>query len=168
MVNVPYIVGYVLILIGLIGAVVPVLPGPFLIWLGALVWAWGDGFVRVGWPTLIVLLLLAIAAWASDLFLNVVIGRRSGGSWKAILAAIGGGLLGGILFSGVVPVLGTLFGALIGAIAGVFAAEWWDKRDRRAALTAVRAYISSMIIAAVVEVIVAVSMVGLFAWQAFL
>ncbi len=168
MVNVPHIVGYLLILIGLIGAVVPVLPGPFLIWLGALIWAWGDGFVRVGWPTLIVLLLLALAAWISDLFLNVVIGRRSGASWKAILAAIGGGLLGGILFSGVVPVLGTLLGALIGAIAGVFAAEWWDKRDRRAALTSVRAYISSMIIAAIVEIVIAVGMVSIFAWQAFI
>ena len=45
-------VGYALVVLGLIGAVLPVLPGPILIWLGVLVWAWADGFATVNWWTL--------------------------------------------------------------------------------------------------------------------
>jgi hypothetical protein len=168
MVNLVFALGYLLILLGLIGAVVPVLPGPFLIWLGALVWAWGDGFQRIGWPTLMILLLLALLAWGSDLILNLVIGRRAGTSWKAFIAAIVGGIGGGLLLSGIAPVIGSLVGAALGALAGVFAVEWWDKRDRRAAWAAVRAYTGSMILAAIVEIVIAVAMVSLFAWQAFL
>ncbi len=167
MVTLVFAFGYFLILLGLIGSVAPVLPGPFLIWLGVLVWAWGDGFQRIGWPTLIVLLLLALLAWLSDLILNLVIGRRAGASWKAFVAAIIGGIGGGLLLSGLAPVVGSLIGAALGTLAGVFVMEWWDKRDRRAAWVALRAYMGSMILAAIVEVVIAVTMVSIFAWQAF-
>src|SRR5687768_11672586 len=93
------VVAFVLMAIGLAGSVIPVLPGPMLIWLGALVWAWADGFTRVGWGTLTLLAVLALAAWGSDLFLTTVMSRRAGASWKAILGAIVGGLVGAGLLS---------------------------------------------------------------------
>ena len=40
----------------------PVVPGPWLVWASALLWAWADGFRHVGWPTL--LLMAALAALA--------------------------------------------------------------------------------------------------------
>ncbi len=109
------VAGYVLIVLGLIGAVVPLLPGPLLIWIGAFVWAWGDGFVHVGWPTLIALLLLALFAWASDFLLTMLVGRKAGASWRAIFGAIVGGIVGGILLSGFVPIIGSLVGAILGS-----------------------------------------------------
>ncbi|HXF62762.1 MAG TPA: DUF456 domain-containing protein [Caldilineaceae bacterium] len=156
-----------LILIGLAGSVIPVLPGPFLIWLGALVWAWADGFTRIGWGALTVLGLLAVIAWGSDLFLSTVMSRRAGASWKAIVAAIVGGLAGASLLS-FVPVLGTVLGAILGAIAGMWLIEYWDKGSAPAATSAVQAYISSLIVAALLEMTIAVVMVAIFAWQAFL
>lgn len=158
--------GYVLLALGLAGAVIPVLPGPFLIWLGALLWAWGDDFARVGWPTLIVLGLLALVAWGSDLFLTTVVSRRAGASWKAILGAMVGGIVGGILLSGVI-VLGTILGAMLGAVAGMYAVEYLNTRNAEAALRAVRAYLFSMALAAVLELSIALAMVGIFVWQAF-
>lgn len=160
-------IGYLLMIIGLIGAVVPLLPGPFLIWLGAVVWAWGEGFDRIGWPTLLLLLVLAVLAWVSDFVLNVVFSRRAGASWRSIGAAILGGILGGVLFSGVIPVVGTLFGALVGALGGMFALEYQDKRDTQAALRAMGAYAGGMAVAAVLEIALAVAMIAIFAWQAF-
>jgi uncharacterized protein YqgC (DUF456 family) len=165
--QVAQLMGYLLMLLGLIGAVVPLLPGPFLIWLGAVVWAWGEGFDRIGWPTLLLLLLLAVLAWVSDFLLNAVFSRRAGASWRSIAAAIVGGILGGVLFSGVIPVLGTLFGALIGALGAMYALEYMEKRDSRAALRAMGAYAGSMAVAAVVEIALALAMIALFAWQAF-
>lgn len=162
------ILGFVLIILGLIGSVVPILPGPFIIWLGALLWAWGDGFVRIGWPLLTVLFLLAIFAWASDVLINMMLSRKAGASWRAIGGSIVGGLIGGFVLSGVFPVVGSLVGALAGAPAGAFLVEYMSTRNSAAAFVAVRAYIGSMLIASLLEVIIAVAMVSLFAWQAFL
>ena len=58
-----FLVSYLLIFLGIVGTLVPVLPGPLLIWLGAFVWAWADGFVHIGWPTLLVLAVLTIISW---------------------------------------------------------------------------------------------------------
>ncbi len=160
--------GLLLLLLGLAGSVIPVLPGPLFIWLGALLWAWGDGFERVGWPTLVVLGLLALLSWASDLFLNLVIGRRAGASWKAILGSIVGGILGSLLLSGLFPFLGTILGALAGALAGAFLVELREKRDPAAARTAMRAYLVSMALSALAGMTIAAAMVAIFVWQAFL
>ena len=110
--SVLYLLGYALILLGLVGVILPLVPGPLLIWLGALVWAWGDGFARVNWVVLAVLGVLAALAWASDILLTTAMSRRSGVSWKAIGGAVVGGLVGGLLLVEI-PIIGTLFGALL-------------------------------------------------------
>jgi uncharacterized protein YqgC (DUF456 family) len=158
---------YILIAIGLAGSVIPVLPGPMLIWLGAFVWAWADGFTRIGWPTLIILGLLALAAWGSDIFLTTVMSRRAGASWKAILGAIVGGIAGATLLSAL-PLLGTVLGAMLGAMAGMWLVEYWDKGNARAATTAVQAYVASIVFAAILELVIALVMIAIFAAQAFL
>ena len=61
------LLAYLLMFVGLIGSVLPLVPGPVFIWLGALVWAANDGFQAVGWPTLLFLGLLTVLAWSSDL-----------------------------------------------------------------------------------------------------
>jgi uncharacterized protein YqgC (DUF456 family) len=165
--NLYHLAGYVLILLGLVGAILPLLPGPLLIWLGALVWAWGDGFVRVNWVLLAVLGVLAALAWASDILLTTAMSRRTGVSWKAIGGAIVGGILGGILLVEI-PIIGTLFGALVGAMLGMLAVEWFDKRNLRQALRATWGYLVSSLLASALEIVIAGVMVGIFVWQVWL
>jgi uncharacterized protein YqgC (DUF456 family) len=165
--NLYHLVGYTLILLGLVGAILPLLPGPLLIWLGALVWAWGDGFVRVNWVVLAVLGVLAALAWASDILLTTAMSRRTGVSWKAIGGAIVGGILGGILLVEI-PIIGTLFGALVGAMLGMLAVEWFDKRNLRQALRATWGYLVSSLLASALEIVIAGVMVGIFVWQVWL
>lgn len=162
--NLLYVVGYLLVMIGLIGSVLPLVPGPILIWLGALVWAWGDGFERVSWIVLAILGVLAALAWASDLFLTTAMSRRTGVSWKAIGGAIIGGFVGGLLLVEI-PVVGALFGALIGAMFGMLVVEWFDKRNLRLALRATWGYLVSSLVASTLEIVIAVLMVGIFVWQ---
>jgi hypothetical protein len=165
--NTLYTVGILLIGLGVVGTVLPFLPGPLLIWCGALVWAWGNGFERINWIVLAVLGALAVLAWGADLWLTTLFSRRTGVSWRAILGAVVCGIFGGFLLSGL-PVIGTLFGALLGAVIGLFVIEYWLKRDARAALAAVRAYVSGSLVSAIFEIVVAVLMVGIFVWQAWL
>jgi uncharacterized protein YqgC (DUF456 family) len=159
-------IGYALVVLGLIGAVLPVLPGPILIWLGVLVWAWADGFVAVNWWTLGGLGLLAALAWSADLFFTTTLSRRAGVSWRAIGGSLVGGILGGVFLSGI-PVLGTLFGALIGALLGMLLIERSIKGEWPAAWAAVRAYAVATAVSTGFEVLVAVLMVGIFLWQVF-
>jgi len=162
--NLPAIAGYLLIALGLAGVVLPVVPGPLLIWLGALVWSWGDGFARVGWVELGVLGVLALLAWGADLWLTTLLSRRAGVSWKAIAGAIVCGLAGGILLVEI-PVVGVIFGAVIGAMLGMLAIEWYDKRSLRAALRATWGYLVGSLAASALEIVIALVMVGLFFWQ---
>lgn len=158
------LLGYALVLLGLIGTVVPVVPGPFIIWLGALTWAWADGFQRIGWPALILMGVMALAAWGMDFMLTTVSSRKAGASWKSIGGAIVGGFIGGILLSGTPPILGTIVGAMLGAVIGLWLVEYRDKGERRAATRAVRAYIGSMFVAFILELTIAVMMSGIFLW----
>ncbi len=160
------LLGYALVLLGVAGAVLPLLPGPILIWLGALTWAWGDGFTQVNWLTLTALGILALMAWASDLFFTTAFTRKAGVSWKAVFGSIVTGILGGIFLSEL-PVVGTLFGALIGALLGMLVIEQYDKRNWRAAFAGVRSYIGATILSTIFEVTVALLMVGIFVWQAW-
>lgn len=158
----------ILVFIGLAGSVIPVLPGPFLIWLGAFIWAWADDFTRIGWGTLTLLGLLAVVAWGADVFLSTVMSRRAGASWKSILGAIVGGIVGAIAL-GWVPILGSILGAILGAIGGMWLVEYRDKgNNAQAATTAVQAYISSLVVAAILEMTIALTMVAIFAYNAYL
>jgi uncharacterized protein len=166
-INLLHLVGYTLIVIGVIGVILPLVPGPLLIWLGALVWAWGDGFERINWVVLTILGVLAALAWASDLLLTTAMSRRGGVSWKAIAGAIAGGLAGGLLLTGI-PVIGTLFGALVGAMLGILVVEWFDKRNLRRALRATWSYLLGSLAASALEIVIAVVMVSIFIWQVWM
>jgi uncharacterized protein YqgC (DUF456 family) len=158
---------YVLILLGLVGAILPILPGPLLIWLGVLVWGWTDGFQAVGWPTLAVLGLLMILAWTGDLVLTTLGTRNAGASWKAIAGAIVGGIVGAVLLSGLLLVIGTIIGTIAGAMVGIVAVEYYDKRDLGKALQASKGYLLGSLAARALELFLSLLMIAIFVWQAF-
>ena len=153
--------GYVLVALGLAGSVLPLLPGPLLIWLGALVWAVDGGLQPLDWALLALLGLLALAAWGADIFFTTVATRRAGVSWKAIGGAIVGGIIGGIWLSGL-AIIGALLGVLIGALGGLFLLETLDKRDWRLAWRGVRSYLAGSLLATAAEFGIALLMVVIF------
>ena len=108
----------VLVIIGLVGTVLPALPGVPLIFGGLLLIAYQDGFNKVGVITLIVLGILAVLAFVIDYLAAVFGAKRAGASRLAIIGAIVGTLLG--LFFGFV---GLIIGPFVGAVAGEFIAR---------------------------------------------
>lgn len=100
-----------LMLVGLIGTVVPLVPGTVLILCGAVL----NHFAlqAIGWPTLVSLTVMMIAAQALDIVSGSLGAKWFGATrWGAI-----GGILGAIvgLFFGLI---GIFVGPLIGALAG--------------------------------------------------
>jgi uncharacterized protein YqgC (DUF456 family) len=118
----------VLMFVGLLGSVVPGLPGVTLIFLSGLLYAVLTDFRIVG-PTIVVILcVFAILAFLADFFATSYGARRFGASnWGTVGGAIGGivGALAGLLFAGI----GALFGLIAGTIAGVFVGEYL-RRER--------------------------------------
>jgi uncharacterized protein YqgC (DUF456 family) len=115
-------------LVGLVGSVVPGLPGVTLIFLSALLYAILTDFQTVGAVILVVLFLFAALAFITDFVATSYGARRFGASnWGTVGGAIGGilGALAGLLLAGI----GSLFGLIAGTIAGVFAGEYL-RRER--------------------------------------
>jgi uncharacterized protein YqgC (DUF456 family) len=118
----------ILMVVGLLGSVLPGLPGVTLIFLSALVYATLTDFRSVGAAILVVLFIFAASAFVADFVATSYGARRFGASnWGTVGGAIGGiaGALIGLLFLGI----GSLFGLILGTIAGVFLGEYL-KRTR--------------------------------------
>src|SRR5215213_2177895 len=117
----------VLMFVGLLGSVLPGLPGVPLIFLSALVYAILSDFRTVGVAVLVVLFVFAAIALVADFVATSYGARRFGASnWGTVGGAVGGiaGALIGLLFLGI----GSLFGLILGTIAGVFIGEYLKRR----------------------------------------
>ena len=142
-----------LVTVGMIGIVMPALPGHLLILAGLVLAAWADGFERVGIPTLVVIGAIAVASYGVDFAAAALGAKRLGASKRAMTGAALGTLLG--LFFGL-P--GLILGPFVGAVVG----ELTTNRDwRRAGQAGVAAWIG-FAIGTAVKVGMAFAMIGTF------
>ncbi len=160
LVNLLQIIAYVGIALGLIGTVVPIIPGTILIWFSVLLWAWVDGFSAIGWPTLVVLAMLAIVAEVADLLFTSWGAKKGGASWQSLLVAGVAAIAGLIVFN--------ILGAIAGAVLGIWAWEAYQRGwEWREAWGASRGLIFGYVVAMMFKVTIGFVMVGIFAWQVF-
>jgi uncharacterized protein YqgC (DUF456 family) len=122
------IIGAILILLGLVGSVLPVLPGPPLSFIGIFLLALTRNFSPPLTPTLIIIMLaIMITVTVVDYFLPLIGAKKYGASKWGIYGSIVGMIIG-VFFS---PI-GMLLGAFIGAVL----VEWMVSRKERQALRA--------------------------------
>jgi uncharacterized protein YqgC (DUF456 family) len=142
-----------MVIVGVIGVVMPALPGHMLIFAGLVVGAWANGFMRVSAWTLTIIGLIALASYGVD-FLAVALGaRRLGASPRAMTGAALGTLAG--LFFGL-P--GVIVGPFVGAVIG----ELTTHRDfGKAGKAGVAAWIG-FAIGTAIKVALAFLMIGIF------
>jgi uncharacterized protein len=113
-------------LFGLAGLIIPLLPGLVIIWIAALVYGLAQGF---SWGSGAIFGLMTVLMLVGSVIDNVIMGasaRQQGASWIAIAIATGLGILGSIVFP---P-----FGGLIAALIGIFAYEFYRLKNWRKAL----------------------------------
>ncbi len=146
-----------LVLAGLAGTVVPLLPGVPLVWVGLWIAAWSDGFDRVGIGTLVVLALLTALSLALDLATSAFTTRRLGGTRAAAIGAALG-TLAGLPFG--------LLGLFLGPFAGAALGEYLSVKDAARAGRAGAGSWVGLALAIAARFAVAFSMLGLFmlAW----
>lgn len=104
-------IGFFLFL-GVIGSVIPILPGPFLSYIALLLHHFLKDSVNV--YSLILIGLIMVIISLVDYFLQIYCVKKEGGGKYAIRCSLAGMLLGIFLF----PPFGILAGAFIGAFIG--------------------------------------------------
>ncbi len=103
----------VLVILGIVGLALPVLPGIVLIFSGLLLGAWIDDFARVSEATMVIIAVIALFAWVLDFFASYITAKKAKASKLALWGTLIGALFG--MFAGVV---GLIIGPIIGAVIG--------------------------------------------------
>ena len=148
-----WILSVALIVAGIVGTVLPALPGTLFVLAGIVLGAWIDDFSRVGWGVLSVIGVLALLAWVLDYVAGLLGARKAGASRHAIIGAALGTVAG--LFMGLV---GVLFMPLVGAAIGEFIA----RRDHERAVKVGLATWLGIMAGLVSKVVIAFVMIGVF------
>ncbi len=120
----------VVMLVGLIGLLIPVLPGTVIIWLAALGYGLFSGFGTLGWVMFGFISVIMIVSTVID---NLVVGAKTvqGG---AALSSVVWGILAGVVFTFVVPP----FGGLVAAPLVIFLLEYRRTGSKDRAINAVK------------------------------
>ena len=148
-----WVVAIVMIAVGIVGTVLPAIPGVVFVFGGIVLAAWIDGFTRISAWTVGALAVLTLVGFAADYVAAALGAKRAGASKLAILGAALGTLAG--VFTGLI---GLVFMPLAGAAIGELIAQ----RDLwRAGKVGIATWIG-LLIGTVVKVAIVFAMVGVF------
>jgi uncharacterized protein YqgC (DUF456 family) len=138
---------------GLVGVVVPVLPGLVLIWAAGVGWAWvGGGAVR--WAVAGVLTVLLVAGTV----VKYAIPARSATGTGAPRSTLVAGAVGALVGFFVIPVVGVV----VGGVGAVYLAERSRLGAHRSAWRSTRAVLIGVGIGLLVELATGVVMIGVW------
>ncbi len=141
-------------LVGLVGSVVPGLPGSPLVVLAAILHRLYFGEKSVSNLVLIVLVLLMLASLGLDFLATVVGARKLGATWRGAVGAVVGGMIG--LFFG-------LPGIILGPFLGAVLLELLGRKEFKKALQAGTGAVLGLLLGAVGKFALCVMMILLFA-----
>jgi uncharacterized protein YqgC (DUF456 family) len=148
-----WIVAVAMIVVGVVGTVLPALPGAAFVLGGIALAAWIDDFVTVSGWTVGLVAVLALLAFAAD-YVAAMLGAKKAGASRLAVAGAAVGTLAGV-FTGFV---GLLFMPLVGAAIGEFIA---DRDLLRAGRVGVATWIG-LLLGTAVKVALVFTMVGIF------
>lgn len=152
-----WILAGLLVLGGLAGTLLPVLPSTPMIFAGMLIAGWLDQFQRTGWITFTVLAVLVAFSLILDFIAGSLGAKKAGASQQAIWGALIGSIVG---------IAGGLPGLLLGPFFGAAAGELIARQDALQAGKVGIAALLGFILGAVAKVAAALAMLGVFtlAW----
>lgn len=112
--NAPWLImGFkIFILVGMllswIGTIIPIFPGPTVMWVLALVYGIVQGFGTIGIIVFVLITLLTVASWLTDNVFSIKGAREGGASWSSVAIASIAGLISSLFLTPIIGVLVTL------------------------------------------------------------
>ena len=149
----------VLMLVGLVGAVVPVIPGPLLVLAGALLYAWHGDFLIISWGTIAVLAALTVVSQVLDYAASIIGARAFGASRWGMAGACLGALVGFL----VANIPGVIAGLFLGAC--IF--ELFRGCDVRTSARVGFGTLVGFLAGTAGKRLITVVMISIFIWQLF-
>ena len=150
--------------IGLIGVILPIVPGVGFIWIAILVYALAERFATIDLITLVTLTILGAVGVTADLWMTQVGAKAGGASPWSLLVGLLMGAVGAVI--GTLFIVGTIPGAIIGAIAGVVIAEYHRREDWNEALKSGGGWAAGCALSGGVQLVISILMILIFIWQA--
>jgi len=150
-----YVAVGVLLIAGLVGSFLPLLPGTPLIVLGALLYAFMTDFQTIGVGRLLILAGVSLLAYALDYTAGALGVKKFGGSSWAVVGAVLGAVVG--VFLG--PI-GLVLGPILGSVLG----ELLRRRKLKDSLRSAFGTGVGMLLGVVAKLSLALVMVGLVLW----
>lgn len=145
------------IVLGIIGIIIPMIPGIILIWLAVLTYVWANGMEAIGWASFILITLIALITGTSDLWMSLLGAKRGGASGRSFLFGAIGAIVGSFIF----PLLGTIIGYGVGILLG----EYQKRGDWNQALKASMGGVAGWGVATAVQLGGGLLILGIFIWR---
>ncbi|NER09578.1 hypothetical protein SAMN06265375_101910 [Muriicola jejuensis] len=155
------VLGFILMLTGILGSILPVLPGTPVSWVGLLL-LYLTSAVPFDWWFLGITLVIALVVFAMDYIIPAMGTRRFGGTRSGMI-----GTTLGLVVAIIFPVLG-IFGIVFWPFLGAFLGELVNKADQKSALKAAFGSFIGFLTGTFLKFVVTVIFLGLFiakAWE---
>jgi uncharacterized protein YqgC (DUF456 family) len=146
-----------IMLVGLAGVILPVIPGIPLIWVSAFVYGLVTGFEEINWSILGILAILTGFTIVLDYVANLYGAKRMGASRWGIIGALFGMLVG--LFTA--GLIGLLIGSFAGAVLGEILVGKTGSHALKAGIGTFLGFLGGTLI----KFIVGSIMIGIFIWK---
>jgi uncharacterized protein YqgC (DUF456 family) len=153
------------ILIGILGVIVPILPGVLLIWLTILAYAILEGFSSIDPITFVFITVIAVVTGTADIWMAFFGSKSGGASLLSMIYGVIGALIGFLVLGAIAPLIGSLFGGILGYSAGVLLGQYQKQRDWNLALKASLGGLAGWGIATFIELGGSLLILALFVWQ---
>lgn len=148
------------IILGIIGVVVPVLPGMLLIWLTVLVYAWATDFTSIGYLALFLVTIIALVTGTADFWLPLLGAKKTGASFRSLLFGVIGAIVGTIIAAP--TVVATLLGTIIGYALGIIFGEYLKTKDWRLALKSSLGGLAGWGVATIIQAVAGIVILAIF------
>ncbi|NLX11709.1 MAG: DUF456 domain-containing protein [Chloroflexi bacterium] len=150
------VIALVLMGLSLLLSVIPLLPGPVLMWAIALGFAFLTDFERTPLLVIALMTLLMVAGATSDIWMQAMGVKTQGGSCLTTLGSLAGAVVGSFVIP--IPLLGTVIGLVVGALL----VEFMRLGQIREAMTAGRVALKLYLLSTVVEFATSAAIMVLF------
>ena len=147
------IIASFLMILGILGSFLPILPGPITSWLGFLMLKFST-LIEISNLFLIITLIIALLIWVLDYFIPALGTKKFGGSKYGMI-----GTTLGLIIGIISPVPG---GIIIGPFLGALIGELFNRADSETALKAAFGSFLGFITSTFLKFVVAVIYFGLF------
>ncbi len=148
-------------LIGLLGVVLPVVPGVPMIFGAALVYAILTDYADINSQIIILFGVMTIVSLVLDWVATAFGVKKMGGSYAGIIGAFLGMIVGFMI-----PGIG-IIGFIIGAFVGAFLFELLVNKEAKTALRAGLGSFIGFIAGGLIKFVIGAAMIGIFVWKRF-